>query len=296
MPAGHGAGVLIRAIEPTAGVESMRERRRLHDVRLLCAGPGRVCQALGVTREHDGLRLDRKPFRIVAAPPSRGSPSPPGCGSASPARASCRGASSSPARASSASRCRRAAIPSRGARRAAAPGRARRRRRRRRERRRQRRAADQRGARFAHRRRGLDAVAALRRRARRSRRRRRRSRPTRSPSATNERRPAQVRVRPPDRQRRRRARCGRSPSATSSSSGCTSCGSTGSALAGEPSSMPASGLKYQLSSTPTTTGQRGDVDPSGGAKMKAVRRRGYEADRRARRRAARPRRPRRRRR
>lgn len=67
MPAGHGAGVLIRAIEPTEGIDVMRERRRMDDVRLLCAGPGRVCQALGVTREHDGLRLDRKPFRLVAA-------------------------------------------------------------------------------------------------------------------------------------------------------------------------------------------------------------------------------------
>ena len=68
--AGHGAGVLIRALEPTAGLETMRERRGLEDARLLCAGPGRVCQALGVTRAHDGLRLDRAPFRLVvpAAP------------------------------------------------------------------------------------------------------------------------------------------------------------------------------------------------------------------------------------
>ncbi|MEO7055444.1 MAG: DNA-3-methyladenine glycosylase [Caldimonas sp.] len=67
MPAGHGAGVLIRALEPTAGIDAMRERRGLHDERLLCAGPGRLCQALGVTRELDGLRLDRAPFRVVAA-------------------------------------------------------------------------------------------------------------------------------------------------------------------------------------------------------------------------------------
>lgn len=67
MPAGHGAGVLIRALEPTAGIDAMRERRGLHDERLLCAGPGRLCQALGVTRELDGRRLDRAPFRLVAA-------------------------------------------------------------------------------------------------------------------------------------------------------------------------------------------------------------------------------------
>ena len=46
--AGHGAGVLLRALEPTHGLEVMRERRGLQDPRLLCAGPGRLAQALGV--------------------------------------------------------------------------------------------------------------------------------------------------------------------------------------------------------------------------------------------------------
>jgi DNA-3-methyladenine glycosylase len=64
--AGHGAGVLIRALEPTAGIEAMRERRGLESLRLLCSGPGRLCQALGVTHEMTGKRLDRKPFRVVA--------------------------------------------------------------------------------------------------------------------------------------------------------------------------------------------------------------------------------------
>jgi len=67
MPAGHGAGVLIRALEPTVGIETMQHRRRIQEVRLLCAGPGRLCQALGVDRSHDGSRLDRKPFRLVAS-------------------------------------------------------------------------------------------------------------------------------------------------------------------------------------------------------------------------------------
>jgi DNA-3-methyladenine glycosylase len=65
---GHGAGVLIRAVEPLQGLDVMRARRGLDDVRLLCSGPGRVGQALGITRELDGLRLDQKPFKVLAAP------------------------------------------------------------------------------------------------------------------------------------------------------------------------------------------------------------------------------------
>jgi DNA-3-methyladenine glycosylase len=58
--------VLIRALEPTKGLDVMATRRGLDDPRLLCSGPGRLCQALGVTREHDGLRLDRTPFSLHA--------------------------------------------------------------------------------------------------------------------------------------------------------------------------------------------------------------------------------------
>ena len=66
--AGHGAGVLIRAIEPLFGLALLRERRGgLLDDRLLCAGPGRVGQALGITRAHDGLPLDAPPVELRPA-------------------------------------------------------------------------------------------------------------------------------------------------------------------------------------------------------------------------------------
>ena len=64
---GHGAGVLIRALEPTAGVAMMIERRRQRDLRALCAGPGRLGEALGITHALNGRRLDRAPFTLKAA-------------------------------------------------------------------------------------------------------------------------------------------------------------------------------------------------------------------------------------
>jgi DNA-3-methyladenine glycosylase len=61
---GVANAVLIRALEPTYGLDEMRKRRGVDDPRLLCSGPGKLCQALGVTREHDGLPLDRPPFEL----------------------------------------------------------------------------------------------------------------------------------------------------------------------------------------------------------------------------------------
>lgn len=64
--AGHGAGVLIRALEPTHGIEAMQVRRGTADVRGLCRGPGRLGQALAIGKAHDGLPLDRPPFVLQA--------------------------------------------------------------------------------------------------------------------------------------------------------------------------------------------------------------------------------------
>src|SRR6202035_5564456 len=65
-PKGSAAAVLVRAIEPAAGLPAMRRRRGLSDVRLLCSGPGRVCEALAITGAHNGLALDRPPFVLLA--------------------------------------------------------------------------------------------------------------------------------------------------------------------------------------------------------------------------------------
>lgn len=72
--AGHGAGVLIRALEPLADAEGlalMAARRGLEQPRLLCSGPGRLCQALGVTRAHNNLPLTAPPFLLLPRDPAR---------------------------------------------------------------------------------------------------------------------------------------------------------------------------------------------------------------------------------
>jgi len=63
---GSASAVLIRALQPTQGIDAMKRRRGVEDERLLCSGPGRLCQALGITREQDGLPLDRSPFELRA--------------------------------------------------------------------------------------------------------------------------------------------------------------------------------------------------------------------------------------
>jgi DNA-3-methyladenine glycosylase len=61
-----GSAVLIRALKPTDGLETMTARRGQDDPRLLCSGPGRLCQALGVTIAHNELPLNQPPFQVFA--------------------------------------------------------------------------------------------------------------------------------------------------------------------------------------------------------------------------------------
>jgi DNA-3-methyladenine glycosylase len=60
-----GHAVLIRALEPCEGLSAMAIRRNTDSPRLLCSGPGRLCQALGVDGSMDGLALDHPPFSLA---------------------------------------------------------------------------------------------------------------------------------------------------------------------------------------------------------------------------------------
>jgi DNA-3-methyladenine glycosylase len=65
-PEGDAAAVLIRALEPTTGVEKMRIRRGKARKDLeLCNGPGKLTEALGITLAQNGSRLDRRPFQLL---------------------------------------------------------------------------------------------------------------------------------------------------------------------------------------------------------------------------------------
>ena len=62
---GRAEAALIRALVPAQGIDAMRARRGIDAERALCSGPGKLCQALAVTREHDGLPLDKAPFALL---------------------------------------------------------------------------------------------------------------------------------------------------------------------------------------------------------------------------------------
>jgi DNA-3-methyladenine glycosylase len=69
-PAGSASAVLIRALQPTHGIPAMRRRRAVKEERLLCSGPGRLCQALGITGDDNGLALEPPVFELRARMPA----------------------------------------------------------------------------------------------------------------------------------------------------------------------------------------------------------------------------------
>jgi DNA-3-methyladenine glycosylase len=68
-PDGVGAAVLVRALEPIAALDVMRERRGLHAVEQLCSGPGKLTQALAIELEHNDTDLLSGPVRLGPRPP-----------------------------------------------------------------------------------------------------------------------------------------------------------------------------------------------------------------------------------
>jgi DNA-3-methyladenine glycosylase len=62
---GRAEAALIRALAPAQGLEEMRGRRGVLAERALCSGPGKLCQALAITRDYDGLALDEPPFALL---------------------------------------------------------------------------------------------------------------------------------------------------------------------------------------------------------------------------------------
>jgi DNA-3-methyladenine glycosylase len=72
---GTAAAVLIRALEPTHELDAMRRRRRVDRDRDLCSGPGKLCQALGITLDQSGLDALHAPYALLGRAPD--DPRPP---------------------------------------------------------------------------------------------------------------------------------------------------------------------------------------------------------------------------
>jgi DNA-3-methyladenine glycosylase len=64
-PAGRGEGVLIRALQPVEGIELMQQRRKTTNLRQLTNGPGKLTQALGITREQNGHDFHLPPLQLI---------------------------------------------------------------------------------------------------------------------------------------------------------------------------------------------------------------------------------------
>jgi DNA-3-methyladenine glycosylase len=69
---GIGAAILIRALQPELGISQMLHNRPVQDLRELTNGPGKLCQAMGISKLHDGCSLiDGDRMWLEKVPPSR---------------------------------------------------------------------------------------------------------------------------------------------------------------------------------------------------------------------------------
>jgi len=67
-PEGQAGAVLIRALEPLSGIDIMQKRRGVQEIRSLCSGPGKLCRAFGITKEHNGHFLAEQPLYLLQGP------------------------------------------------------------------------------------------------------------------------------------------------------------------------------------------------------------------------------------